>query len=196
MIGYIEGKLISKKPTQVLINANGVGYIVNISINTFENLAEIGESASLFTHLSVRENAMDLFGFYEEAEKAMFELLISVNGIGPKLALSILSGIKVEELKEAVSTGNLSRIIAVPGIGRKTGERLLIELRDKVESVGEQMASGSLGTYAIKNDAVAALTSLGYNIKVAEKAVRSVVDKNAGISIEELVKVSLSMLNK
>lgn len=196
MIGYLEGKIISKKPTQILINAGGVGYIVNISINTFENIADVGQTASLFTHLSVRENAMELFGFSSETEKEMYELLISVNGIGPKLALSILSGIKVHELKEAVSSGNLSRIIAVPGIGRKTGERLLIELRDKVESVGEQMASGASGSYTVKSDAVAALASLGYNLKTAEKAVGSVISNNPEISIEELIKLSLSMLNK
>lgn len=197
MIGSLSGKIISKKPTQVLLDVNGVGYIVNISINTFDKLPEEKETASVFTYLNVREDSLDLFGFNTLAEKEMFEMLISVNGVGPKSALSFLSGIELEELKEAITTGNLGRITAVPGIGRKTGERLLIELRDKVESISEKVASGvTVPNYNIRTDAVSALVSLGYNAKQAEKAAKIIMDSNPNASIEELIKMSLSVLNK
>ena len=117
MIGYLRGKIISKKPTKLLIDVNGIGYIVNISISTFEKLAD-KEEVSLYTHLSVRESAMDLYGFYSAAEKEMFELLISVSGIGPKSAQGILSGIQIEDLKDALKSANISRLVSIPGIGR------------------------------------------------------------------------------
>jgi Holliday junction DNA helicase RuvA len=196
MIGFLTGKIISKKPTQILMDVNGVGYQVNISITTFEKLGDVNSSVSLFTFLSVKEDALDLYGFSTEAEKEMFRLLISVSGIGPKLAQSILSGIQIEELKEALQVGNISRLVAIPGIGRKTAERLLIELRDKVEKLAEEFIQVSNAKFAIKNDAVSALTSLGYNVKTAEKVVRDILEKTPDATIEDLVKNSLSILNK
>lgn len=197
MIGYLTGKIISKKPTQVLLDVNGVGYIINISINTFDKLSEEKETASLYTYLNVKEDSLDLYGFDTPPEKEMFEMLISVNGVGPKSALSFLSGIQLDELKEAIKTGNLGRIIAVPGIGKKTGERLLIELRDKVDSIAEAVSSdSSLPNFNVRSDAVAALVSLGYNAKQAEKAAKIIMDSNPSVSIEELIKLSLAMLNK
>ena len=195
MIGYLHGKIISKKPTKLLIDVNGVGYLVNISISTFEKIAD-KEEASLFTYLSVRESAMDLFGFYTMAEKEMFELLISVSGIGPKSAQSILSGIQIEDLKDALKSGNVSRLISIPGIGRKTAERMVIELRDKVESVVEIIDGVSFSKSSISSDAIAALVNLGYNQKVAERMVRAISDKTPDISIEELIKEALVNLNK
>lgn len=194
MIGYLTGKLVSKKPTQIILDVNGVGYLVNISITTFEKIPQEKEDISLFTYLSVKEDALDLYGFFTLAEKEMFEMLISVNGIGPKLAQSILSGIEIQELKEALKLGNLSRIIAIPGIGRKTGERLLVELRDKVESIAESFDT-VISTSTVKSDAVAALLSLGYNQKISERIVRKLVDAKPDIQIEELVKEALSELN-
>ena len=196
MIGFLTGKIISKKPTQILMDVNGVGYQVNISITTFEKLGDVNSAVSLFTFLSVKEDALDLYGFSTEAEKEMFRLLISVSGIGPKLAQSILSGIQIEELKEALQVGNISRLVAIPGIGRKTAERLLIELRDKVEKLAEEFIQVSNAKFAIKNDAVSALTSLGYNVKTAEKVVRDILEKTPDATIEDLVKNSLSILNK
>ncbi|MEW6508430.1 MAG: Holliday junction branch migration protein RuvA [Bacteroidota bacterium] len=194
MIGYLSGKIVSKKPTKIIIDVGGVGYLVNISISTFEKITEQQE-VSLYTYLSVKEDALDLYGFYSIAEKEMFELLISVSGIGPKTAQSILSGIKIEDLKEALKTGNISRIISVPGIGRKTAERMMVELRDKVESIAESADRVSSGTSNIRNDAVAALVNLGYNQKIADRAVRAVTEKIPVISIEDLVKEALSVLN-
>ena len=194
MIGYLHGKIISKKPTKLLIDVNGVGYIVNISISTFEKISD-KEEVSLFTYLSVREAAMDLFGFYSLAEKEMFELLISVSGIGPKSAQSILSGIQIEDLKDALKSGNISRLISTPGIGRKTAERMVIELRDKVESLAESVDGVSFGISTVRGDAIAALINLGYNQKVAERMVRAITDKSPNVSIEDLIKEALVSLN-
>lgn len=196
MIGYLEGNIISKKPTEILLNVNGVGYLVHISVNTFENLPAEKQKVSLFTHLSVREVSMDLFGFLTASEKEMFELLISINGVGPKLALSILSGITVPELKDAIRNNDLSRIISVPGIGRKTGQRLLIELKDKIESASEEIGVDISTASSVKTDAVSALTSLGYNQKTAEKAIANILGTEPEISIEKLIKDALVKLSK
>jgi Holliday junction DNA helicase RuvA len=194
MIGYLRGKIISKKPTKLLVDVGGVGYLVNISISTFEKISD-KEEVSLYTYLSVRESAMDLYGFYTLAEKEMFELLISVSGIGPKSAQSILSGIQIEDLKEALRTGNISRLVSIPGIGRKTAERLMVELRDKADSVSDSSEDLKAGASTIRYDAITALVNLGYNQKVAERAVRAITDGNPDISIEDLIKETLVSLN-
>ncbi len=192
MIGFLTGKIISSKPTRILLDVNGVGYLVNISINTFEQITG-KESVSLYIYTSVKEDSISLFGFFSEAEKEMFELLISITGIGPKLALSILSGIRVDELKHAIQSANISRIVAVPGIGRKTAERLVLELKAKVDQIrGEENEI----SFSIKNEAVAALATLGYNSKLAEKTVREVLSHEPDISLEELIKKALGDLNK
>ncbi len=196
MIGYLTGKIISKRPTQIIMDVNGVGYKINISINTFEKISENKEAVSLHTYLSVREDSLDLYGFFSESEKDMFQLLISISGIGPKLALGILSGIQIDELKEALKAGNISRIIAVPGVGRKTAERLMVELRDKVDSIAEEIGTLTGKSYSVKNDAVTALTNLGYNHKTADQAVRKVLESSPKISIEGLIKETLALLNK
>ncbi len=194
MIGYLRGKIISKKPTKLLVDVNGVGYLINISISTFEKIAD-KEEVSLYTYLSVRESALDLYGFYTLAEKEMFELLISVSGIGPKSAQSILSGIQIEDLKEALRTGNITRLVSIPGIGRKTAERLMVELRDKADSVSDSSEDFKTGASTIRYDAITALVNLGYNQKVAERAVRAITDKQPNISIEDLIKETLVSLN-
>ncbi|MCF8243279.1 MAG: Holliday junction branch migration protein RuvA [Melioribacteraceae bacterium] len=196
MIGFLTGKIISKKPTKILLDVNGVGYLINISINTFDKLSDERETISLYTYLSVKEDALDLYGFFTAAEKEMFELLISISGIGPKLAQSILSGIQIDELRQAISEENVSRVIAVPGIGRKTAERLMIELRDKVEKLSETFESQPGVSFGVRSDAVAALANLGYNQKAADKAVRNVLQLNPSASIEELIKEALGELNR
>ncbi len=193
MIGYLSGKIISSKPTRLLLDVNGVGYDINISINTFEKIAE-KETVSLFIHTNVKDDSISLYGFYSEAEKEMFELLISISGIGPKLALSLLSGIETADLKEAIEIGEVSRIVAIPGIGRKTAERLILELKSKVANVitvGEQVVHRG-----IKQQAVAALTTLGYNHATAEKVARQVLSSNNNQTLEEVIKQALSELNK
>ena len=193
MIGYLKGKIISSKPTQLIIDVLGVGYLVQISISTFEKISQLNE-VSLFIYTSVKEDSITLFGFYEESEKEMFKLLISVNGIGPKSAQSILSGITVDSLKDAIETGNINRIVAIPGIGRKTAERLIIELRGKVDEI----ISGSETKTEVssRTEAISALTTLGYNIKVAEKIVKEMLIGNPNLGLEDLIRQSLMSLNK
>ena len=166
MIGYLTGKIIAAKPTQILLDVNGVGYEIRISINTFERISG-NETVSLFIHTNVKEDAITLFGFYSEAEKQMFELLISINGVGPKSALSLLSGITTEDLKQAIMTTNVERMIAVPGIGRKTAERLILELKNKVRDIKEEGITQTKPS--IQKEAVSALTTLGYTA-FSEKA--------------------------
>ncbi|MCJ7552430.1 MAG: Holliday junction branch migration protein RuvA [Ignavibacteriaceae bacterium] len=193
MIGYLKGKIISSKPTQIILDVNGVGYKVGISINTFEKIVD-KEDVSLFIHTHVKEDSISLYGFFTESEKEMFELLISISGIGPKIALGLLSGISVESLKEAIEEGNIARITAVPGIGRKTAERLVLELRSKIEGI----SAGEFTTVqpSIKSEAISALTTLGYNVKVAEKVVRELLIENSNYALEDLIKKALANLNK
>jgi Holliday junction DNA helicase RuvA len=193
MIGFIKGNLISAKPTQLLVDVNGVGYLCNISINTFEKISN-QKSVSLFIHTHVKEDSITLFGFYTESEKTMFELLISVSGVGPKIALSILSGIQIDDLKNAILYADSSRISAIPGIGRKTAERLILELKNKVDLVKEE--GGTEVLFSMKNEAVMALSTLGYNIKLAEKVVRDILLTEPNAPLEELIKKALSFLNK
>lgn len=192
MIGYLTGKLISSKPTQIILDVNGVGYLVNISISTFEKISE-KESVSLFIHTSVKEDSITLFGFYTQSEKEMFELLISISGIGPKVSLGILSGIAVDDLKDAIANGNVSRLIAIPGIGRKTAERVVLELRNKVDSI---KSDGSIKETSVKEEAVSALATLGYQRQIAEKVVRDLLAENPNYSLEELIRKALTGLNK
>ena len=193
MIGFIKGNIISAKPTQLLIDVNGVGYLCNISINTFEKISN-QKYVSLFIHTHVKEDSITLFGFYTESEKTMFELLISVSGVGPKIALSILSGIQIDDLKNAILWADSSRISAVPGIGRKTAERLILELKNKVNQVNEE--DGNKLPFSMKNEAVMALSTLGYNNKLAEKVVRDILFAEPNVLLEELIKKALSFLNK
>ena len=193
MIGYLKGKIISSKPTQILLDVNGVGYEIRISINTFERISG-KETISLFIHTNVKEDSITLFGFYSEAEKEMFELLISINGVGPKSALSLLSGISTNDLKLAIITNNIERIVAVPGIGRKTAERLVLELRNKVRDVKEEGITPTKPS--LHKEAVFALTTLGYNFASSEKAVNRILSELPNSSLEELIKRSLKELNK
>ena len=193
MIGFLSGKIISVKPTQVLLDINGVGYQVFISISTFEKISE-SSSVSLFIHTHVREDAISLFGFYSEQEKEMFEMLISINGIGPKVALSILSGISVDDLSDAILKGDVGRLISIPGVGKKTAERIVLELKSKVSDSDTSFTKSI--DYSIRQQAVSALVTLGYNQKNSEKIVRDLLTSNPGLSLEEIIKKSLAEFNK
>ncbi len=188
MIGHLTGKIISAKPTKILLDVNGVGYSVNITISTFEKINEL-ETVSLFVFTNVKEDSITLFGFFTETEKEMFELLISVNGVGPKTAQSLLSGISVQDLKSAIQTADVSRIVAAPGIGRKTAERLVLELRSKVEQISGEGVWGA--AYSVQSEAIAALTTLGYNQKTADKVVRDILSASKDISLEDLIRKAL-----
>jgi len=191
MIGYLNGKIISAKPTKVLIDVNGVGYVVNISLGTFEKISG-KENVSLYIHTNVREDAIVLFGFFSETEQEMFELLISVNGIGPKIALNILSSIQFNDLKYAIETSDINRIVSVPGIGRKSAERLILELKGKLGNLPGSQTEPS--AYGIKTEAVSALSTLGYNSKIAEKVVGDLLQNSPDLTLEEIIKKALSAL--
>jgi len=193
MIGYLTGKIISAKPTQVLLDVNGVGYKISISINTFEKISD-KKNISLFIYTHVKEDSIALFGFYSEGEKEMFELLISISGVGPKSAISLLSGISTDDLKHAITTGNVARITAVPGIGAKTAERLILELKNKVKDIKEEGIKPA--EVSTQKEAVAALATLGYNLNNAEKAVNKILSEDPNCSLEELIKRSLKEFNR
>lgn len=192
MIGYLNGAVLSLKPAHLLLDVNGVGYSVHISMNTYEYVAN-KDKVSLFIHTSVKENSIDLFGFSNESEKDMFEVLISVNGIGPKSALGILSGIQVSELQRAIKNGDVGRLTSLPGIGKKTAERLIVELKSKVDIVGGD--EGSVSTTGPRAEAIMALTALGYLQKTAEKTVADILSVTPNISVEEIIKQALRKFN-
>ncbi len=193
MIGFLSGKIISIKPTQVLLDVNGVGYQISISISTFEKISD-SQSVSLFIHTYVREDAINLYGFHSEDEKEMFELLISISGIGPKVALSILSGITVNDLSDAILTGDIGRLISIPGVGRKTAERIVLELKSKVADFETSLTKTS--DYSLRQQAISALVTLGYNQKNSEKIVRDLLSINPSLSLEEIIKKALAEFNK
>ena len=197
MIASLSGILKVKTPTEILVDVNGVGYGVTIPLSTFEKLGDVGSLVTLFTHLHVREDALQLYGFATEEERFLFKLLISVNGIGPKIAQGILSGISVTDLKSHLAKEDLGALTAIPGVGKKTAERLIIELRDKVGKLLEHAPAAAMEPAdreaEMRQEALLALTSLGYNRPVAEKAIRQVLNESAGvaISLQDLIKRAL-----
>lgn len=200
MIAKLSGKLIHKSPEYSIIDVNGVGYRVFTPFSTFYELPDIENQVTLHTYTNVREDALQLFGFLTTDEKEIFQLLISVSGIGPKLAVNILSGITPEELKGALLNGNLVRLTAIPGIGKKTAERMVLELKDKVlklhkEKPGVQ-AKPVLTSDEVLEDAISALVNLGYKRPQAEGALEKVKKDNPDSDIEEMIKGALKILAK
>ena len=196
MIASLTGILKVKTPTEVLIDVNGVGYAVTIPLSTYEKLGDAGSAVSLLTYLHVREDMMQLFGFALDEERFFFKLLISVNGIGPKIAQGILSGIAVTDLRQHIAQANISALTAIPGVGRKTAERLVVELRDKIGKIGatgQGAASLQGDVEMLRQEALMALISLGYNKLVAEKALRQVLTDSKGekLSLQDLIKRAL-----
>jgi Holliday junction DNA helicase RuvA len=201
MISSLRGVLASKSPTEVVVEVHGVGYGVFIPLSTFERLGDLRSEVFLFTQLIVREDAQLLFGFFTEDERSMFRLLLSVTGIGPKMAQGILSGIPVAELRSHLATGNLGALTAIPGIGRKLAERLVVELREKIaraEPPSSLSAGASDDQARSRSEALLALTSLGYARPVAEKALRSALQDPEGksASVELLIKLALRHAGK
>ena len=196
MIASLTGVLRTKNPTEVLVDVQGVGFSVTIPLSTYETLGEVGSTVTLLTHLHVREDAMQLFGFTSPEERYVFKLLITVNGIGPKIAQGILSGITVSDLKQHIAHENISALTAIPGVGKKTAERLIIELRDKIGKVEVSTAGSTLPTSEdndLRQQALLALTSLGYNRPIAEKALRQVLSETKGenLPLQDLIKRAL-----
>jgi Holliday junction DNA helicase RuvA len=192
MIASLNGTLRAKSPTEVLVDVHGVGYAVSIPVSTFEKLGALDTPVFLFTYLHVREDTLHLFGFATEEERALFKLLLSVNGIGPKIAQGILSGIPAGELKHHIASGNIGALTSIPGVGRKTAERILIELRDKMSATSGGSGLSADQTGEVRAEALLALTTLGYPRASAEKAIRQVLHENKGhLSLEELIKLAL-----
>jgi len=191
MIAYLNGTLVEKKPSQVIIDVGGIGYEVFVSINTFDRLPALGSNCRLLTYHHIREDIQILFGFLDEKEKSMFELLLNVNGVGAKTALSILSGLSVVELSLCISENNVKRISSVHGIGRKTAERIAMELRDKINPFEAMSGTGGNGIVspqgAMVRDAVMALASLGFPQEKAAKMVQSVLAEESNISDTEVL---------
>lgn len=192
MIGYLKGELLRAQPSSAIINCGGVGYLVSISLRTFEKINS-KSIVELFVYTAVREDAINLFGFAEEGEKIMFELLISVSGVGPKSALGILSSIEAGELMNILERGDVTRLTTLPGVGKKTAERLILELRGKVAGIPGMSSTGSHS--GVGFDAVMALVSLGYQQKIAEKVVKDISEQSPSLKLEEIIRLALKKLS-
>ncbi len=189
MIAFIQGILDEKTPSRAVLNVQGVGYEVFISLSTYDRLPATGCDCRLLTYHQIREDLQTLFGFFQAEEKVMFERLISVSGVGPKLALSVLSGLTVHELSLAIAEGNAKRISAIHGVGKKTSERLIVELRDKIDPLATLATaspeSGTPARNAMLRDAILALGSLGFPQDQARKMVQAALDADTGIQDTE-----------
>lgn len=193
MISHIQGKLVEKNPTDVVIDCNGVGYLINISLHTFSELPE-SENIKLFTHLIVREDAHTLYGFSGVAERELFRLLISVSGVGPSTARTMLSSLVPEQIVDAIATNDLPTIQSAKGIGAKTAQRLVLDLKDKVLKVYGLSSISTDTSNTNKNEALSALETLGFARKQAEKVCDAIVKENPQASVEMIIKLALKKL--
>lgn len=198
MIAYLSGKILIKLTNSTVIDVNGVGYEVQIPLSTYYDLGEVGSAVSLQIYTQVREDAIQLFGFRTGLEKELFLKLLSVTGVGPKLALTMLSGLSAEELIQAILAGNLVQLTAIPGVGRKTAERLLLELKDKLKSLSTVEISQGQGVgttdLSVKSDVVSALVNLGWQQAMAEKAVNVTLKEESSRDFQLILKQSLKKL--
>ena len=206
MIAHLSGTLLSKQPNSVILDVGGVGYEVNIPVSTFYDLEEEGSSVKLRIYTHVREDTLQLFGFKTIRERELFLKVISVSGIGPSLGIKLLSGMSADEMIASIRTNNLAKLTLIPGIGRKTAERLVMELRDKVatlssteteEERGKRETGPQVSTEdSMRADVLSALLNLGYQRSSAEKAVNAAVDEGGDISVELILRRSLRKLAK
>ncbi|HEY3456389.1 MAG TPA: Holliday junction branch migration protein RuvA [Bryobacteraceae bacterium] len=197
MIGHLRGTILEKHPNQVIVESAGVGYDVQIPISTYTALADAGATAALRIHTHVREDALLLFGFATAEEKALFERLISVSGIGPKLAITVLSGLPTADLVSAIRSGDVAHLVRIPGVGKKTAERMVLELKDKLASIdiaGRTAAPASAGAPLdpLDQDVLSALQNLGCSRPAAEEALRKVKERGAPAEFEPLFRAALA----
>jgi Holliday junction DNA helicase RuvA len=196
MIGQLRGRLADKRPNQVLVDVGGVGYLVAVPLSTYAALGDLHTEVTLLIHTHVREDALTLYGFLFSREKHFFEMLLGASGVGPTLALKILSGMSVEELVPAIRTGDVAQLTRIPGVGRKTAERMVVELKDKLEAVvvvsGEKPAASPAGAEA---DVVSALVNLGYEQRAAESAVAEAKRSGGAGNFEKLLRSALQALS-
>ncbi len=207
MIAHLSGTLLSKEPNAVILDVGGVGYEVTIPISTFYDLEEPGSPVKLRIYTHVREDALQLYGFKTLRERELFMRLISVSGIGPRLGITLLSGMSADEMIASIRTNNLARLTLIPGVGRKTAERLVMELRDKVAALSSAELEEELGGVpaggvgittedSMRSDVLSALLNLGYQRGTAEKAVTAALDEGGDISVEVILRRSLKKLAK
>jgi len=201
MIASIRGTLTSKSPTEVIIDTQGVGYSISIPLSTYTVIGNLNSTVTLLTFLHVREDALQLYGFATEEERSIFKLLISVSGIGPRMAQTVLSGITVPDLKHHITSANFAALTTIPGVGKKLAERLVVELRDKISKVETSSAfppSHSDKQSQVRSETLMALTSLGYARPAAEKALLAALKETNGkeVTVEELIKTSLRHATK
>ena len=202
MIAFLSGKLLEKNANTVIVDVGGVGYEVTIPLSTFYELGESGATIELRIYTHVREDAIQLFGFKTIKERDLYLKLISVQGIGAKSGITMLSGMSADEIVSAIRSNDLGRLTAIPGVGRKTAERLVVELRDKISELaiaagaGGQSTSGNVTVDAVFDDALSALVNLGYQKSAAERALKKVVDEGTEMSVQKLLRRSLQILAK
>jgi len=193
MITHIEGKLVEKNPTDIVIDCNGVGYFINVSLHTFSQLPA-SENIKVFTHLQVREDAHTLYGFYEKAEREIFRLLVSVSGVGASTARTMLSSLTPEQVKDAIATEDAAIIQSVKGIGTKTAQRVILDLKDKVLKVEGLAGISTSSSNTNKNEALSALETLGFTRKQSEKVCDKIIKQNPQATAEEIIKLALKNL--
>jgi len=196
MIAHLRGRLLVKHPNQAVVDIGGVGYEVAISVPTFSDLPGVGSEVSLHVHTHVREDLIALYGFLRLAEKRLFEKLIGVSGIGPKLAITILSGMGADEMVAAIRDGDVARLTRIPGIGKKTAERMVLELRDKLPAPMPGLETASPSWSGVEEDVLSALVNLGYQRLAAEKALDQAAKNRKTGSFDALFRASLGVLSK
>lgn len=203
MIAHLSGTLLSKQATSVIVDVSGVGYEVTIPVSTFYDLEDVGGNVQLRIYTHVREDALQLYGFKTARERELFLKIISVSGIGPKLGITLLSGMSADELIASIRTNNLARLTLIPGVGRKTAERLIVELREKVAELSSAELEEELGAKtevteptedAVRGDALSALLNLGYQRSAAEKAIDAALNEGGDITVESILRRSLKKL--
>ncbi len=196
MIAHLRGKLLAKHPNQAIVETAGVGYDVTISVPTFSELPAVGGDVALHIHTHVREDVIALYGFLRPSEKLLFEKLITVSGIGPKLAITILSGMAADEMVGAIRGNDVARLTRIPGIGKKTAERMVLELRDKLPQPGVAAAPAVSAMTAVEEDVLSALLNLGYQRAAAEKALAVAAKNGKGGTFDSLFRETLAALSK
>ena len=196
MIAHLRGKLLAKHPNQAIVETGGVGYDVSISVPTFSDLPAIGGEVTLHIHTHVREDLIALYGFLRPAEKRLFEKLITVSGIGPKLAITILSGMAADEMVSAIRGNDVARLTRIAGIGKKTAERMVLELRDKLAPEGVAESAVMPAMSPVEEDVLSALMNLGYQRAAAERALASVEKNGKSSSFEIMFRQTLAVLSK
>jgi Holliday junction DNA helicase RuvA len=193
MITQVRGRLVEKSPTEVVVDCNGVGYLLHISLNTFSSLPE-DENVVLFTHLSIREDAHTLFGFINKTEREIFKLLISVSGVGPSIARTMLSSMTSEEIQNAIASENVTLIQSVKGIGIKTAQRVIVDLKDKILKTYDIDEVSFTKSNTNKDEALSALEVLGFNRRQSDKIVNVILKEHADASVEQIIKLALKKL--